>query len=419
MTRRTIIFTIFAVAISVIASAQDVVRDSLEFRFRQGKSVVDLQHSQNRNTMETLRKWHDDFQSKEYKYFFERVEVYGAASPEGGIAINNKLSAKRAEVMMQKLSDAVSVPDSIITPPLAVGRDWGRLRDFVALDSKVPSKQAVIALLDDILAEVESGKPHAGDPLKRLQNIAGGRAYNYLWHTYFSSLRSSKLYLTYIRVSRTPEKSLATDLESMHTVSSLQVSQLNPMRCSRILIESKPFYMSLKTNLLSDVAIVPNIGAEFYLGRDFTVSASWSYSWWKNDRTKWYWRTYGGDIAVRKYFGAAAKVKPLTGHHAGVYAQAFTYDFAGGKSGQLCDTWSYGAGVEYGYSLPISRRLNLDFALGVGYLGGLYKEYIPQDDCYVWQATKRRHWFGPTKAEVSLVWLIGNGNFNKGKGKRR
>ena len=117
MTRRTIIFTIFAVAISVIASAQDVVRDSLEFRFRQGKSVVDLQHSQNRNTMETLRKWHDDFQSKEYKYFFERVEVYGAASPEGGIAINNKLSAKRAEVMMQKLSDAVSVPDSIITPP--------------------------------------------------------------------------------------------------------------------------------------------------------------------------------------------------------------------------------------------------------------------------------------------------------------
>ena len=41
------------------------------------------------------------------------------------------------------------------------------------------------------------------------------------------------------------------------------------------------------------------------------------------------------------------------------------------------------------------------------------------DNCYVWQATKERHWFGPTKAEISLVWLIGRGNFNKGKGGRR
>ena len=46
---------------------------------------------------------------------------------------------------------------------------------------------------------------------------------------------------------------------------------------------------------------------------------------------------------------------------------------------------------------------------------GEYKEYIPIDECYVWQVTKRRRWFGPTKLEVSLVWLLGRGNVNEGK----
>ena len=54
----------------------------------------------------------------------------------------------------------------------------------------------------------------------------------------------------------------------------------------------------------------------------------------------------------------------------------------------------------------------LERTLGVKFLSGSY-EYIPIDQCYVWQATKNLHYFGPTKVEVSLVWLIGRGNYNK------
>ena len=94
--------------------------------------------------------------------------------------------------------------------------------------------------------------------------------------------------------------------------------------------------------------------------------------------------------------------------------------YIGGKpGGTLWDKLNYAIGVEYGYSLPISRRLNLDFTLGVGYWGGEYHEYIPSDGHYVWQSTKQRHWFGPTKAEVSLIWLIGRGNYNEKKGGKR
>lgn len=185
-----------------------------------------------------------------------------------------------------------------------------------------------------------------------------------------------------------------------------------------------PFYMALKTNMLYDVLAVPAIGAEFYVGRNLTVGANWMYAWWSCERRHRYWRIYGGDINLRYRFGSAAHPNPLTGHHIGIYAGAFTFDlefggtaYMGGKPGHsLWDRCILNIGVEYGYSLPISRRLNIDFTLGVGYMGGLIEKFNPEDGYYLWESTSRRRWFGPTKAEISLVWLIGSGNINSKKG---
>ena len=124
-------------------------------------------------------------------------------------------------------------------------------------------------------------------------------------------------------------------------------------------------------------------------------------------------------MEVRRWFGRKADEKPLQGHHIGVYGQLFTYDFELGGRGYLGDKWSYALGISYGYSLPLAKRLNLDFNLGLGYWGGKYKEYLPIEGHYVWQSTKKRHWWGPTKAEVSLVWLLGKSNFNHQKGGRQ
>lgn len=82
----------------------------------------------------------------------------------------------------------------------------------------------------------------------------------------------------------------------------------------------------------------------------------------------------------------------------------------------MWNTPNYAVGIEYGYSLPIARRLNIDFTIGLGYWGGRYYVYTPHDGHYVWETTKNRHWFGPTKAEISLVWLLGRGNVNNMKG---
>lgn len=177
---------------------------------------------------------------------------------------------------------------------------------------------------------------------------------------------------------------------------------------------------ALKTNLLYDAALIPNLGIEFYLGKNFSIAANWHYAWWNTK--SWFWRTYGGELAVRKWLGSAARERALTGHHVGVYAQVLAYDFMVGQHGYisghpgetLFDRPNYTVGLEYGYSMPIAKRLSLDFVLGVGYHGGLYNEYLYMDDHYVWHTTKKRSFFGPNKAEVTLVWLLGPVNKKKG-----
>ena len=60
------------------------------------------------------------------------------------------------------------------------------------------------------------------------------------------------------------------------------------------------------------------------------------YAWWKTDRRHWYWRTYGGDMVIRKWLGKAAKEKPLTGNIIWAYTkQIFTYDFETGGKGYM------------------------------------------------------------------------------------
>ena len=71
--------------------------------------------------------------------------------------------------------------------------------------------------------------------------------------------------------------------------------------------------------------------------------------------------------------------------------------------------------------MPIGNRLNLEFELGLGYLWGTYDtyNYDPEYNDYHYIDTKKRRYFGPTKVEISLSWLIGNGYKAKTKGGKK
>ncbi|MGN0223622.1 MAG: DUF3575 domain-containing protein [Muribaculaceae bacterium] len=408
---------------STAIAASAVVQDSVRIFFRQSRINLDMSLHGNDTALSAIR----DRLSCQYPdslFRLERLEVVGGASPEGSIAFNRWLSERRAEVLFNYFGQFEQLPDSMMTFTF-VGRDWQGLIRLVEADANVPYRDEVLDMLREIVAH--DGQSFDGlDAVTWLKQLRGGKPYLYMYHHLFPELRASQLRLWYATAWRL--RKLSSTPSPLSTLRSPLMPSSPPSTLHTPLIPSSPLsalhsplYIALKTNLLSDVLLIPHIGAEVYLGGNFSATANWFYGWWKTDRHHWYWRAYGGDLGVRYWFGKAAAAKPLTGHHIGVYAQAFTYDFeiggkgqiAGRPGGSLWDKCHVGAGIEYGYSLPIRRRLNLDFSIGFGYVTGEYWEYKPVDDCYVWQATKHRHWWGPTKAEVSLVWLIGRGNVNR------
>lgn len=396
------------------------MRDSVKIYFRQGK--IDLVSSLKSNQV-ALDRIADSLRTNyaDSIYQLKKILVVGGASPEGSVKINKWLSEERASVLFNYLSRYGALPESLKSTEF-LGRDWDGLIGLVEADPKMPYKHETLGLLRKIADEVHRGITKNGDPLRRIQRLRGGVPYNYMYRKFFPELRASRLYLWYDKVRNPvlpppPEPEPAPAPEPVIPQDSVAAPDtvMPP--------PERPFYMDIRTNMLYDALLVPNIGAEFYLGKGISIMGNWMYGWWKRDPGNWYWRTYGGDLTLRKWIGRAAKEKPLTGHHVGVYGQIFTYDFEtggrgylGGKpGGTLWEKMNYGVGAEYGYSLPIRRRLNIDFSIGIGYWGGIYHEYDPEDGCYVWQSTRKRRWFGPTKAEISLVWLIGKGNFNNGK----
>lgn len=178
--------------------------------------------------------------------------------------------------------------------------------------------------------------------------------------------------------------------------------------------------LTVGTNLLHDVALVPDVEVGICLADRYTIQADWMYAWWSNRGRRLYWRVYGGDIGVTARIGKPDGINPLSGHHIGAYASIVTYDFQLGRShtGVMGDKFNYAAGIYYRFSLPVARRLNIDFSLGVGYMWGRYIRQHLVDTHDVWISTHRRRWIGPTRAGISLTWLIGHGNVNATRSKK-
>lgn len=402
---RHILFVVIILLCGIKAVGQEI-SDSLKIHFQQSKSLFNESVAGNSMFYGSLADLLEMAKRKDIEIV--SVKIYGAASPEGGIDYNKGLSKG---VLTASLLTFLNGGGRIFPEVVAVGRDWSGLYALAVDDCELPSREATLDLLRRLA--MPNDKESEDRMFAQLKVLDGGKPYRYMYSRLFPELRKAGVKV--VAVYRVDD--LVSDGRVSLEAAFVEPAEIRISTGVDVMPEAqkKPWYVGVKTNMLYDAMLVPNGGLEIYLGKNWSIDAYWMYAWWKSDRVHNYWRTYGGDVELRKWLGSAAKRKPLTGHHIGAYAQIVTYDFELGGRGYLADRWSYAAGVSYGYSLPVAKRLNIDFSIGLGYMGGEYKEYLPQDGHYVWQSTKRRHWIGPTKAEISLVWLIGRGNTNKTK----
>ena len=413
------------------ASIQDSLRTTIYFR--PGYSLLELSYRDNAANMKALTQGIQTIKGNPCVQL-QHIRILSAASPEGNSALNKRVAKRRGERLRDYLKETLVLPDSIFTVSSA-GEDWQGLAALIAKE-KTPWRNKALQIIRHTPEWVTRNGKVVDGRKRQLQNLDGGKAWKYMLDNHFYTLRTGAVVVCEVKTlaaESTPSAAEARQeqarqeqarLESASQQSASQSPSSPPFPAipSQVHPESQAppvaSYFALKSNLLYDALLVPNLALEASIGSGWTLGAGGMLAWWSKDAKHRYWRIYGGDLEIRKYFGTLSKSKPLQGHHLGIYGDFLTYDFEFGAKGYQSKA-TYAAGIKYGYSHPIAKRLNLDFALGIGYLHSNYKTYVPRDGCYVYQETKKRKWLGPTQAEISLVWLLGKGNTNKKKGGKK
>ena len=410
------------------ASIQDSLRTTIYFR--PGYSLLELSYRDNAANMKALTQGIQTIKGNPCVQL-QHIRILSAASPEGNSALNKRVAKRRGERLRDYLKETLVLPDSIFTVSSA-GEDWQGLAALIAKE-KTPWRNKALQIIRHTPEWVTRNGKVVDGRKRQLQNLDGGKAWKYMLDNHFYTLRTGAVVVCEVKTlaaESTPSAAEASQEQARPESASQQSASQSPSSPPFPAIPSQVHpssesqappvasYFALKSNLLYDALLVPNLSLEASIGSGWTLGAGGMFAWWSKDAKHRYWRIYGGDLEIRKYFGTLSKSKPLQGHHLGIYGDFLTYDFEFGAKGYQSKA-TYAAGIKYGYSHPIANRLNLDFALGIGYLHSNYKTYVPRDGCYVYQETKKQKWLGPTQAEISLVWLIGKGNTNKKKGGKK
>ncbi|WP_304252434.1 DUF3575 domain-containing protein [Parabacteroides gordonii] len=165
--------------------------------------------------------------------------------------------------------------------------------------------------------------------------------------------------------------------------------------------------LALKTNLLFDATLMPNVELEVPLDTRWSLNGEYMFPWWTLKGDKYCLEILAGALEGRYWLGNRDKHTTLTGHFLGFYAGGGKYDLQWKENGYQGEFF-IAAGISYGYTRKISRHLRLEFNLGLGILRTQYRHYHALDNYQTlqWQENGNYTWFGPTKVKVSLVWVL-------------
>lgn len=168
--------------------------------------------------------------------------------------------------------------------------------------------------------------------------------------------------------------------------------------------------VAIKTNALYWATTTPNIGVEMSVDNKHTAQLFYGLNPWKQS---------GGDHSKLRHWSTMAEYRHwfcqsfngwfvgahVTGGEFNVEGVDFPLGMLSTLKNHRYEGWFAGGGISCGYQWPISRHWNLETSLGVGY------DYIKYDKmksgtCGKSLKSSHKNYFGPTKAAISLVYVI-------------
>lgn len=170
--------------------------------------------------------------------------------------------------------------------------------------------------------------------------------------------------------------------------------------------------IAIKTNLLyGTYARTPNIGVEVGLSTRTTLELGGGYNWFTPDQSDSYKKlVHWLGVAEYRYWTC----ERFSGHFLGIHALGTQYNIAGHRLPLLFGSdskrfryegWGVGGGISYGYQFFLGNRWSLEASIGVGYVR-LHYDKFRCETCGEKIKTENRNYFGPTKAAISLIYII-------------
>lgn len=377
-----------------------------------------------------------------------RIRIRSAASPEGSLELNKRLSRGRRDALLKIFEE-----NGVETSELQIDVVDEEYELLAFLMRQADDRDA--ALVSHMVQE-DIDNPAL---LKsRLMKHDDGRLWQRIKAEYFPTLRASRFMIIFpeneagdvMNLGIQPIRSLGLDLDSRvrfpEVLTLGRVFETEPTM-SQPDCSVRREWLSLKTNLLQDVAYVPqygfcplwNIQLEYYpLRGHWTMGASLDIPWWQNRQKEHkYFQARNWQLEARRYLGQES------GSFRGFYAQAYLNAGLYGigftdKKGWQGEGWGGGIGAGYVWRLGRKRdavRLpdghlwtdrhhwRLELGVQLGYFQTKYDPYVWGDPVngtvdglyyYDWQGLAwdfrerqyRFTWFGPTRIGLTLTYDI-------------
>lgn len=407
---------------SMPSTVSETLPSRLLFYFENNSSLLMRDYYTNHTNLERLDEILSD---PDFASGVDSIVISGGASLIGSFQVNSHLSFERAIALRTYIrwKHPGVYNNRIIVLPAVF--DWGVLINLLENDPLVPNRDEVLRVLNS----------DASDQLKvtRIKQLGVGSTEAYITKNYAKYMRTATSVIFACKEEPTeiqePEvivaqadsvPTVAEEIVAAHEeviTSPEQIPETMPLTVLPQLKASKPLF-ALKTNLLFDLASALNVEVEVPLGNRFSLAGEWIFPWWLYEKKQYALEILNGNLELRYWLGNRTKENLLTGWFVGIYGGAGLYDVEWKDKGYQGE-FIIPFGMSGGFAHKISRNLRMEYSLGIGYMTNKYREYVPQK-CGVdgkWHLIKqgegKNTWIGPTRAKVSLVWMINCENNKK------
>lgn len=332
------------------------------------------------------------------------IDIVAYASPEGPYTLNKKLARKRAENISAYLRGNMPFLSGSLFNVQPKGIDWDGLAAMVEA-SDMRYRSEVLNILRNVPETTYRNGKLVDSRLKRLMDLRGGRPYNYMLTHFFPELRAAGAYVIcdFVRIAQPaiPINKPNEPNESNESNESNEVDAAIPV--ANELPERDYDRWAIKSNALYLAAGVTNIGGEYAFHRHWSVDLPLVYSPYTLART-YRMRFLYIQPEARYWLD-----RPMKGHFFGVHLHAGVFNVSlDNKNRYQSEKGFHGAGISYGYAMPLSRRWSMEFTVGVGYAFTRYCTYYNVPNGLRYEKDRPYNYWGLTKLGLNFVYRFGD-----------